>query len=275
MSRTWIITGCSSGIGRAIAEYVLSIGDNVAVTARKPETVQDIVAGAPDRALALALDVTSDASVARAVAATVARFGAVDVLVNNAGYGYISTIEEGDIDEVKALFDTNLFGALRMMKAVLGGMRKRRSGRIIQISSLAGRIANPATGYYASSKHALEALSESAAREVEPLGVKICSIAPGMFRSDFSGRSLHLKHSGVSDYDDGAGARIELVRSVDRRQRGDPVKLAKLVVEVVNMENPPRQMIAGPDAYAAITERMQSILGAMEQHRELSCSTDF
>ena len=274
MSRTWIITGCSSGIGRAIAEYVLSIGDNVAVTARKPETVQDIVAGAPDRALALALDVTSDASVARAVAATVARFGAVDVLVNNAGYGYISTIEEGDIDEVKALFETNLFGALRMMKAVLPDMRKRRSGHIIQISSLAGRIANPATGYYSSSKHALEALSEATAREVEPLGVKICSIAPGMFRSAFSGSNLHMKQSGVSDYDDGAGARINLVKSVDGHQRGDPVKLAKLVVEVVNMENPPKQLIAGPDAYAAISDRMKSIMDAMEQNRELTCGTD-
>ncbi len=150
MSRTWIITGCSTGIGRAIAEYVLSIGDNVAVTARKPEVVQDIVAAAPDRAIALALDVTNDASVAKAVAATIERFGQIDVLVNNARYGYISTIEEGDIEEVKALFETNLFGALRMMKAVLPDMRKRRSGHIIQISSLAGRIATPATGYYSS-----------------------------------------------------------------------------------------------------------------------------
>jgi NAD(P)-dependent dehydrogenase (short-subunit alcohol dehydrogenase family) len=274
MSRTWIVTGCSSGIGRAIAEHVLSIGENVAVTARNPETVAALAAAYPDSALALALDVTDRRSVDAAVAATIERFGAIDVLVNNAGYGYVASIEEGDEAEVKAMFETNLFGALRMMKAVLPGMRKQRAGRIIQISSLAGRIANPATGYYASSKFALEAMSEALGREVADLGVKVCSIAPGMFRSDFSGRSLRTGESHESDYADSVAARIKLVQSVDGLQRGDPVKLARLVVTVSQMDDPPFQMIAGPDAYAAISDRMDSIRAAMEQNRELSCATD-
>lgn len=275
MSRCWIITGCSTGIGRAIAHHVLSIGERVAVTARDPEKVQDIVAAFPGRAIALALDVTDQASVDRAVAGAIGHFGRIDILVNNAGYGYVASIEEGDEAEVKAMFETNFFGALRMMKAVLPGMRARRSGRIIQISSLAGRIANPATGYYSSSKFALEAASEALSREVAGLGVKVCSIAPGMFRSDFSGRSLKTGESGSSDYDESVAARIKLVQSVDGRQQGDPEKLAQLVVRVADMADPPPQMIAGPDAYAAIGARMESIGTAMIAHRDLSCGTDF
>jgi len=275
MSRCWIITGCSTGIGRAIAHHVLSIGERVAVTARDPEKVQDIVDAFPGRAIGLALDVTDQESVDRAVADAIGHFGGIDILVNNAGYGYVASIEEGDEAEVKAMFETNFFGALRMMKAVLPGMRARRSGRIIQISSLAGRIANPATGYYSSSKFALEAASEALSREVADLGVKVCSIAPGMFRSDFSGRSLKTGTGCSSDYDESVAARVKLVQSVDGRQQGDPEKLAQLVVRVADMADPPPQMIAGPDAYAAIGARMESIGAAMIAHRDLSCGTDF
>ncbi len=275
MSRTWIITGCSTGIGRAIAEHVLSIGDAVAVTARDPAKVLNIAAAFPDRAIALPLDVTATSSIDKAVAATIDRFGKIDILVNNAGYGYVASIEEGDEAEVKAMFETNFFGALRMMKAVLPGMRKRRSGRIIQISSLAGRIANPATGYYSSSKFALEAVSEALAREVSGLNIKVCSIAPGMFRSDFSGRSLKMGDSGTSDYEDSVGARMKLVKSADGKQQGDPRKLAELVVSVADMPNPPPQILAGPDAYAAVEARMAAVRQAMIEQRELSCGTNF
>lgn len=273
-ARNWIVTGCSSGIGRALAEYLLDIGENVAVTARNPDTVADLVAAFPDRALAIALDVTDAGSVKAAVVTAQAHFGHLDVLVNNAGYGYVAPIEEGDEVEVKAMFETNFFGALRMMKAVLPGMRDRRAGVIIQVSSLAGRIANPATGYYSSSKFALEAASEALAREVEPLGIRVCSIAPGMFLSDFSGRSL--KAAGGTDEDYAAVAnRIELVRSADGRQPGDPRKLAQLIVAVADMEKPPLQLIAGPDAYGAVEARMTEIRTSMEQHRSLTCGTNF
>lgn len=272
--RTWLITGCSTGIGRAIAEHVLAIGDAAAVTARNPTDVTDIVAAHPDRALALALDVADPAQVIAAVAAAQAHFGAIDVLVNNAGYGYVSAIEEGDEAAIKAMFEVNLFGALRMMKAVLPGMRARGAGAILTISSLAGRISNPATGYYSSSKFALEAISEALSREVEDLGIRVCAIAPGMFRTDFSGRSLKSGEGGVGDYR-ATHDRIALVKSVDGRQQGDPMKLAELVVAVADMEKPPRQLIAGPDALAAITGRMAEIGEAIDANRALSSGTNF
>lgn len=273
--RTWLITGCSTGIGRAIAAHVLSIGEQAVVTARNAADVADIVAAAPDRALAHPLDVADPSQVAAAVVAAEARFGTIDVLVNNAGYGYVASIEEGDEAAVKAMYEVNLFGALRMMKAVLPGMRRQRSGTILNIGSLAGRIANPATGYYSSSKFALEAISEALSREVEELGIRVCSIAPGMFRTDFSGRSLHTGTADVADYDAGVHARMQLVKSVDGRQKGDPAKLAALVVAVADMPAPPRQMIAGPDALAAIGARMDEIRAGMDRHAELSRSTDF
>lgn len=273
--RTWLITGCSTGIGRAIAEHVLATGEQAVVTARKPGDVADIVAAHPDRALALALDVADPAQVADAIRAAEARFGAVDVLVNNAGYGYVSSIEEGDEAAVKAMYEVNLFGALRVMKAVLPGMRARRDGAILTISSLAGRISNPATGYYSSSKFALEALSEALSREVAELGIRVCSIAPGMFRTDFSGRSLKTGETGVGDYDAGVHARMKLVKSVDGKQMGDPAKLAELVVAVADMPDPPRQLIAGPDAYAAVEARMTEIREAMDRHRAIGTATNF
>jgi NAD(P)-dependent dehydrogenase (short-subunit alcohol dehydrogenase family) len=273
--RTWLITGCSTGIGRAVAEHVLAIGDQAVVTARKVADVTDIIARAPERSIAVPLDVADPAQVKAAVEVAEARFGAIDVLVNNAGYGYVSSIEEGDEAAVKAMYEVNVFGSLRMMKAVLPGMRARRAGSILTISSLAGRISNPATGYYSSTKFALEALSEALHREVGGLGIKVTAIAAGMFRTDFSGRSLKTGDTGVADYDDGVHARMALVKSVDGKQTGDPAKLAELLVAVADMPNPPPQIIAGPDAYAAIEGRMAEVRAAMEANRALSSGTNF
>jgi NAD(P)-dependent dehydrogenase (short-subunit alcohol dehydrogenase family) len=273
--RTWLITGCSTGIGRAVAEHILAIGDQAVVTARNVADVTDIIARAPERSIAVPLDVADPAQVKAAVEAAEARFGAIDVLVNNAGYGYVSSIEEGDEDAVKAMYEVNVFGALRMMKAVLPGMRARRAGSILTISSLAGRISNPATGYYSSTKFALEALSEALHREVGGLGIRVTAIAAGMFRTDFSGRSLQTGQTGVTDYDEGVHARMALVKSVDGRQTGDPAKLAELLVAVADMPNPPPQIIAGPDAYAAIEGRMAEVRAAMEANRGLSSGTNF
>lgn len=275
MTRTWIITGCSTGIGRAIAEYVLSIGEQVAVTARKTADIEDIVARYPDTAIMLPLDVSDKAQVADAVARTIERFGQVDVLVNNAGYGYISSIEEGDEDAVRAMFDVNFFGAVAMAKAVLPDMRARRGGHILNISSLAGRIANPVTGYYSCSKHAMEAFNSALARETAEFGVKVCAIAPGMFRTDFSGRSLHAGDMRIADYGSGAHSRMALVRSVDGKQQGDPAKLAAAVVAVADMSDPPIQLLLGPDAYAAVTARMDETRADMEKYRDLTLGTNF
>lgn len=275
MSATWLITGCSTGIGREIAIAALQAGNRVAVTARKPGDVADIVERFGDRAKAIALDVSRPESVRDALEVTREWAGNVEVLVNNAGYGYISSIEEGSEDKVKDLFEVNFFGALRLIQAVLPAMRAARSGRIINISSLAGRISNSATGFYSSSKFAMEAMSEALAREVESLGIRVTALAPGMFRSDFSGRSLTTGDASIEDYRDGVHARMELVKSVDGRQAGDPAKLAEMVVKLAEMAAPPLQLIAGPDALAAITARMAEKQASMEQFSEWSSSTNF
>ena len=273
--KTWLVTGCSTGIGRAIADAVLAAGDRVVVTARKMQDVADFTPRHPETALAVALDVRDDAQVAGAFAAAETRFGAVDVLVNNAGYGYIGSVEEGDLDEVRAMFETNFWGAVRMTRAALPGMRARRSGRIINISSLAGRIANPATGYYSTSKFALEALTSALAREVAGFGIKVTAIAAGQYRTDFSGRSLKAAAGPIGDYDSTVHARIGLVKSVDGKQPGDPAKLARAIIAVAGMPDPPIHLVMGPDAYAAIKARLEETLASMEQFKELTVSTNF
>jgi NAD(P)-dependent dehydrogenase (short-subunit alcohol dehydrogenase family) len=272
--RTWLVTGCSTGIGRAIAEAVLESGDQVVVTARKLDDVAALARRHPSTALAQALDVRDDAQVAGALAAAEARFGAVDVLVNNAGYGYIGSIEEANLDEVRAMFETNFWGAVRMVRAALPGMRARRRGHIVNISSLAGRIANPATGYYSTSKYALEALSSALAREVASFGIKVTAIAAGQYRTDFSGRSLKSAAGPIEDYGD-VHSRIGLVKSVHGKQPGDPRKLARAVIAVAAMSDPPVHLVMGADAYAAIKARMEETLASMEEHRELTSSTNF
>lgn len=275
MARTWIITGCSTGIGRAIAEHVLSLGENVAVTARNPADVADIVAQYADTAIALPLDVADKAQITTAIDQTIGRFRQIDVLVNNAGYGYLSSIEEGDEDAVRAMFDVNFFGAVAMARAVLPGMRARGQGHILNISSLAGRIANPLTGYYSCSKHAVEAFNSALARETAALGIRVCAIAPGMFRTDFNGRSLKSGEMVIRDYDAGAHARMELVRSVDGKQQGDPQKLAAAIVAIADMRDPPIQLLLGPDAYGAVVARMDETRAAMETYRGLTHGTNF
>jgi NAD(P)-dependent dehydrogenase (short-subunit alcohol dehydrogenase family) len=204
---TWLITGCSTGLGRHLAEAVLGRGYNAIVTARDAAKVQDLVDTYPDTALALALDVTEDTQVANAVQQAEGRFGSVDVLVNNAGYGYRAAVEEGEVPEVAKLFDTNFFGPVAMIKAVLPGMRARRDGAIVNISSIGARISPPGSGYYSATKAALEAMSASLRRELEPLGITVTVVEPGGFRTDFAGRSLQQSRDAIADYADSAGRR--------------------------------------------------------------------
>ena len=186
----WLITGCSTGFGREIARAALEDGHSVVVTARRAEAVQDFVDEFGDRALAVALDVTDAGQIAAAVAAAEEAFGGIDVLVNNAGHGYLSAVEEGDDAEVRKLFDTNYFGAVDMIKAVLPAMRARGSGHIVNISSMTGLVANPPNAYYSSTKFALEAVTEGLAKEVRPLGIKVTAVEPGAFRTDWATRSM-------------------------------------------------------------------------------------
>ncbi|MGI4815774.1 MAG: SDR family NAD(P)-dependent oxidoreductase, partial [Janthinobacterium lividum] len=187
-SPVWFITGCSTGFGRELARLILARGWRAVVTARDKARVEDLIEGADERALALDLDVTDDRQIDAAVKAAEARFGRIDVLVNNAGYGYQSSVEEGDDAEIRAQFDANVFGLFAMTRAVLPGMRERRHGHVLNVTSVAGFVGFPASGYYSASKHAVEGWSDSLAAEGAPLGIKVTCVAPGPFRTDWSGR---------------------------------------------------------------------------------------
>jgi NAD(P)-dependent dehydrogenase (short-subunit alcohol dehydrogenase family) len=222
---TWLITGCSTGLGRAFAEAVLARGDHAVVTARDVTKVQDLADKHPDTALALPLDVTDDAQVAAAVAAAEERFGRVDVLVNNAGYGYRAAVEEGTDEDVRQLFDTHVFGTVRTIKAVLPGMRARRSGTIVNLSSIGARICPEGSGYYAAVKAAIEALTLSLRKEVAPLGITAMVVEPGGFRTDFAGRSLTQSAQPIADYADTAGKRRRNTTRCTARSRAIPPRL--------------------------------------------------
>ncbi len=220
----WFITGCSTGFGRDLARLILDRGWRAVVTARDQARVADLVQGREDRALALDLDVADQVRIPAAVRAAEERFGAIDVLVNNAGYGYQASVEEGEDAEIRAQFDANVFGLFAMIRAVLPGMRARRSGHILNITSVAGFVGFPGSGYYAASKHAVEGLSDSLGREVAPLGIRVTCIEPGPFRTDWAGRSLKQTPSRIPDYADTAAARLKATAEVSGKQAGDPVR---------------------------------------------------
>ena len=202
----WFITGCSTGFGRELAKLVIARGWRAVVTARDRAKVADLAEGATDRVLALALDVTDPSQIAQAVSETSKQFGRIDVLVNNAGYGYQSSIEEGEEDKIRAQFDANVFGLFALTRAVLPLMRAQRAGHVLNVTSVAGLVGFPASGYYAATKHAVEGLSDALAAEAGPLGIKVTCIEPGPFRTDWAGRSLIQTPSTIPDYAETAGA---------------------------------------------------------------------
>jgi NAD(P)-dependent dehydrogenase (short-subunit alcohol dehydrogenase family) len=271
---TWLITGCSTGLGRALAEAVLASGHNAVVTARKVETVQDITAGFPDTALPLALDVTDKAQISVAVKAAEDKFGSIDVLVNNAGYGYRAAVEEADDADIRQLFDTNFFGAVDMIKAVVPGMRANKSGCILNISSIGARITPPGSGYYAATKAALEGMSGSLRNELKPLGINVTAIEPGGFRTDFAGRSLTQSATPIGDYADTAGKRRKEHDTAHGTQPGDPDKAARAIIAVVESGNPPGLLVLGTDAFGAFGMVADAQRAELDEWQELSTSTD-
>ncbi|OZC48740.1 short-chain dehydrogenase/reductase [Rhodococcus sp. RS1C4] len=272
---TWLITGCSTGLGRHLAETALARGHQVVVTARDVSKVADIAARYPDTSLAIALDVTDDTQVSAAVDAATERFGAVDVLVNNAGYGYRSAVEEGEDGPVRRLFDTHVFGTVRTIKAVLPGMRARRSGTIVNISSIGARLSPAGSGYYAAVKAAIEALTLSLRREVAPLGIRALTVEPGAFRTDFAGRSLTQSASPIAEYAATAGARRIENDTAHGNQPGDPVKAAQAVVDAVESEDPPFLLLLGNDAVDGFTGALDALRADAESWESVSRSTDF
>jgi NAD(P)-dependent dehydrogenase (short-subunit alcohol dehydrogenase family) len=247
---TWFITGCSTGLGRALAEAVIGAGHNAVVTARDVKKVADLTDNAPERVLAVALDVTKPEQVISSMQQAQERFGGVDVLVNNAGYGYRAAIEEGDDDDVRALFETHLFGTVAMIKAVLPGMRARRSGAIVNISSIGATVTPVGSGYYAGAKAAMEGISGALRGELAPLGISVTIVEPGAFRTDFAGRSLVESATVIDDYAETAGKRRKENDTMDGNQAGDPAKAGAAIIAAVESSEPPAFLLLGPDALA-------------------------
>jgi NAD(P)-dependent dehydrogenase (short-subunit alcohol dehydrogenase family) len=271
----WLVTGCSTGIGREIARAALEAGHSVVVTARRRETVADFVDTFGDRAVAVALDVTDKDQIAAAVAAADDAFGGIDVLVNNAGYGYMSAVEEGDDAEVRKLFDTNYFGVVDTIKAVLPAMRARKSGHIVNISSMTGLVANPPNAYYSSTKFALEALTEALAQEVKPLGIKVTAIEPGAFRTDWARRSMQESSTPIGDYDDGVGTRKTLIKEFADHLPGDPRKVAEAVLTVTALDEPPLRLLLGRDVLKAVRDKIAALSASIDEWEAVTKDVNF
>ncbi len=271
----WLITGCSTGFGRELARGVLARGWRAAVTARRGADVADLAEGSDGRALALDLDVTDAAQVAAAVRATEERFGAIDVLVNNAGYGYQASIEEGEEHEIRAQFDANVFGLFALTRAVLPGMRARRRGHVISVTSVAGFVGFPGSGYYAASKHAVEGWSDALAAEAGPLGIRVTCVAPGPFRTDWAGRSLRQTPNRIADYAGTVGARLAATSGASGTQAGDPRRAAEAMIALAESEAPPRHLVLGAVGMEAVTRKLRDSLAEIEAGRATALATDF
>lgn len=275
MAQTWFITGCSTGFGRALAQHVIALGHNVVVTARDAAQVADLSAIAPDRTLALALDVTKADDIAAATRAAGERFGHIDVLVNNAGVGYFGAFEESDMDAVRAMFEVNVWGLANMTRAVLPGMRRRRSGTIVNISSVGGLRSVPSLSFYAASKFAVEALSEGLSKETEPLGIKVLIVEPGPFRTDWAGRSAGEAIVSINDYEDTAGAVWRRIRGYSGKQPGDPERAARAIVMAVNAAEPPLRLLLGREALAGARAKLEALRKDFDAWAEVTEGADF
>ena len=273
--RNWLITGCSTGLGRSLARAVLEKGDNVAVTARDTEKLKDFQRAFPETALILPLDVTDQESILSAVREARSCFGDIDVLVNNAGYGYRAAVEEGNTEDTERLFRTNFWGPVAIIRAVLPYMRAKRSGTIINVSSIAALRTAPGSGYYAASKCALEGLSEGLRMETAPLGIKVMVVEPGAFRTDFAGRSLTQSSTVIADYEETAGRRRIGRDTTHGTQPGDPDKGAELIIKAIEAEDIPFRLLLGSDAISFADNVMESRCKEYEKWRDFSCRSDY
>ena len=270
---TWFITGCSTGLGRHLAEAVLVAGHQVVVTARNLADVDDLLRRYPGHAYGLTLDVTDEAQIAAAVETGIERFGQIDVLVNNAGYGYRSAVEEAPAADIETLFATNFFGPVNLIKAVLPGMRARRSGTIVNISSIAVRITPAGSGYYAAVKGALEGMSGSLRRELEPLGISVIVVEPGGFRTDFGGRSLHQSPEPIADYAETAGRRRKENDTSNPSRGGDPAKAAQAMITAVESPNPPEILVLGAPTVGMFRAELDARRAELDAWEEVSSRT--
>jgi NAD(P)-dependent dehydrogenase (short-subunit alcohol dehydrogenase family) len=252
-----MITGTSTGFGRTLAEAALAAGDNVVATARRPETLDDLVAAAPDHVLAVGLDVTRPDQIAQAMDAALARFGRLDVLVNNAGFGTVGAVEEIDMEDLRQVMDTMFFGAVALTQAALPQLRAQGSGAIVQMSSMGGQVAPPGFGAYCSAKYALEAMSEALAAEVAPLGIQVLIVEPGAFRTAFGGAGMQRSRT-IDAYTSTVGPTRAAVDSMDGTQPGDPVKAAAAVLDALDADDAPLRLALGCDAVDSIAAALDA-----------------
>lgn len=273
--RTWFITGASRGFGALFTEKALASGDAVVAAARNPQQLTDRFGSHPNL-LAVKLDVTNESEAQQAAAAAIERFGSIDVLVNNAGYGLLGAIEEATAEEIEKIYATNVFGLLKVTRAVLPQMRKQRSGHIVNLSSIGGYGSYPGWGIYGSTKFAVESLSETLHMELAPLGIHVTVVEPGFFRTDFlDASSLAISPNAISDYADTAGAMRKFAASANHGQPGDPAKLADGLMTMVNSPHPPLRMPFGSDTVALIESENAKVAAELAKWRELAVSTDF
>lgn len=271
----WFITGCSTGFGRELALHTLSLGYPTVVTARNPDQIADIVRGNEDNALPLKLDVTKQADIDAARKAALERFGHVDVLVNNAGIGYFGSFEESELSEVHKMFDINVWGLVNTTRAFLPDMRKRRSGAIVNISSIGGVRSFPTFSFYHGTKYAVEGISESLAQEVAPLGIKVLLVEPSGFRTDWAGRSAAGAPETIEDYRETAGKNTAAVRAYSGKQPGDPVRAAKAIVKAVEAKDPPLRLLLGKAALAGARTKLDMLRKDFDAWAEITEGADF
>jgi NAD(P)-dependent dehydrogenase (short-subunit alcohol dehydrogenase family) len=269
----WFITGCSTGFGRELAMHLLEHGNTTVVTARNPDDIRDLAD--VRNSLALKLDVTDQDQIDKAVKTAEERFGRIDVLVNNAGIGYFAAVEESEEDQVRRMFEINVFGLSRMIQAVLPGMRKQRKGFIVNFSSIGGLCSFPALGFYNATKFAVEGLSEALWQEVEPLGIKVMLVEPSGFRTDWAGRSANESKQLIADYAATAGVWRRNVRAISGKQAGDPVRAAHAILQVVESPNPPHHLLLGNDAYEDATTKLQILSKEFSSWEAVSRGADF
>ncbi|QPB21074.1 oxidoreductase [Rhizobium sp. 007] len=274
--KVWFITGASRGFGALMTKEALAAGDAVVATARNPKSVTDKFGDHPNL-VAVALDVTNEGQAKEAAATAVERFGRIDVLANNAGYGLLGAVEEATAEEVERLYATNVFGLLKVTRAVLPYMRRQRSGHILNFSSIGGYFGYPGWGVYGSTKFAVEGLSESLAAELEPFGIKVTIVEPGFFRTDFlADNSLAVSPASIPDYiGTPAGNMRDFAADANHAQPGDPARLAAGIITLANAASPPLRMPFGSDTVAKIEEQNASVAKELAEWRELAVSTDF
>ena len=274
MSKVWLITGASRGLGRAFTEEILKAGDRVVAAARNPEQLAEVASKFGGSVRTVSLDVTNEAQAKRAVDAAIETFGGLDVLVNNAGYGNVSPVEDTSLADFRAQIETNLFGVIIMTKTVLPYFRERATGHVIQIASIGGRVGPTGRAAYAAAKFGVEGFSESLSKEVKSLGIKITIVEPGGFRTDFAGSSTELR-VGRPEYDATVGATVRFQRDYDGKQPGDPVKAAAALLHIASLPNPPLRLLLGSDAYNAAEQHALQILRFDKEWKDLSISTDY